>query len=230
MIPLRDTIRARRFPVVNTILIGLNVIVFLNEPLLGPTRLRRLFLVFGLVPARFWAASGVGRWVPLFTSMFLHGGWMHIISNMLALYIFGDNVEDRMGRWRYLLFYLLSGSLAGLAHLWAYPSTRVPTVGASGAIAGVLGAYLILFPTARVLTLVPLFFWFSVIEIPAVFYLGFWFVSQLFSGVFALAGGATFQGGGVAWWAHIGGFVSGLLLAYLFAARRRREDHDEHSS
>ncbi len=221
MIPIRDTVRARRFPVVNTVLILLNVLVFFFETSLGPVTLNRFVLAYGLVPARFWAGTDASRWLPLFSSMFLHGSWFHLLSNMLALYIFGDNVEDRMGHLRYLIFYLLGGVLAGLAHLWAYPVSPVPTVGASGAIAAVLGAYFVLYPLARVITLIPIFFFVQVVEIPAVFYLGFWFLSQLLNGTFALTV-KTFQGGGVAWWAHIGGFLAGIVLVRLFVRRRRR--------
>ena len=219
MIPIRDTIRARRFPLVNTTLIVLNVLVFLFEVSLGAGSLDRFIFSFGLVPANFWGDGGLARWWPLFTSMFLHGSWLHLIFNMQALYIFGDNVEDRLGHWRYLAFYLLGGVLAGLAHVWAYPVSELPTVGASGAIAAVLGAYLVLYPRARVITLIPIFFFIQVVEIPAILYLGFWFLSQLLSGAFALAAD-TFQGGGVAWWAHIGGFVAGAVLVWLFAPRR----------
>jgi membrane associated rhomboid family serine protease len=211
MIPLRDTIPSRRFPLVNTVLIGLNVLVFLSESMLGAER-RELFVWnWGLVPTRFWEAGGLVGWLPLFTSMFMHGGWWHLISNMLALYIFGDNIEDRLGPFRYVLFYLFSGVAAGAAHLAAYSSSSLPTVGASGAIAGVLGAYLMLYPQARVITLVPVFYFLRIVELPALIYLGFWFISQLFNGLFALSA-AAFQSGGVAWWAHIGGFVFGLAV------------------
>jgi hypothetical protein len=151
--------------------------------------------------------------------MFLHGGWWHLISNMLALYIFGDNIEDRLGHVLYLIFYLLGGLVAGGAHLVAYAQSTIPTVGASGAIAGVLGAYLVLYPQARVLTLVPIFYFLRLIEIPALVYLGFWFISQLFNGLFALTAADVFQSGGVAWWAHIGGFVFGLVVIRLIASR-----------
>ncbi|MBI3361662.1 MAG: rhomboid family intramembrane serine protease [Chloroflexi bacterium] len=236
MIPLRDTIRSRSFPVVNWLVIVANLLVFvLIELPLRPHQLDRLVLAFGVVPARcalIGLAGGQaavlpkpalligGCAIPLFTSMFLHSGWVHIISNLWALYIFGDNVEDRMGPLRYLFFYLLGGIVAGLTQVIVDPASRVPAIGASGAIAGVLGAYLVLFPNSRVYTLVPLFFlpWF--VEIPAVIYLGFWFVSQFFSGVFSL--GVT-VGGGVAYWAHIGGFVFGVLLVPLFARRPRVE-------
>ncbi len=229
MIPIRDTIRARRFPIVNTLLIILNVVVFFLEASLGSRTLNRLIFTFGLVPVRFWAGTGLNRWLPIFTSMFLHGSWLHVISNMLALYIFGDNVEDRMGSLRYLVFYFLGGTLGALAHLWAYPTSQLPTVGASGAIAAVLGAYLVLYPRARVITLVPLLLFFPIIEIPAIVYLGFWFLVQLLSGTSAVAAN-TFQGGGVAWWAHIGGFLAGMLLVWLFASRRQRRYYrDEYS-
>lgn len=222
MLPLRDTIRARSFPLVNTGIILANILVFLFQASLGP-EVVRLTRIFGVVPARFLAHTDLVQVITLFTSMFLHGGWAHIISNMLALYIFGDNVEDRMGHLRYLVFYLLCGLVAGLVHIYFNPLARVPTVGASGAISGVLGAYLVLFPTSRVITLVPFLFWPIFVEIPAVFYLGFWFISQLLNGAFALAAAGLVQAyGGVAWWAHVGGFVAGLALVRLFARRRVR--------
>lgn len=221
MIPLRDNIPSRRVPIVNTSLIVLNVVVFLFQSMaMGPDSLFRFASTWGLVPTRFWEVGGLRSWVTLVTSMFLHGGWWHLISNMLALYIFGDNIEDRVGHGRYLLFYLISGIAAGGTHLVAYAQSPIPTVGASGAIAGVLGAYLVLYPRARVLTLVPIFFFIRLIEIPAMIYLGFWFVSQLFNGLFALAAGdIVFQSGGVAWWAHIGGFVFGAAVIRLIASR-----------
>ena len=228
MIPLRDTIPARRFPLVNTALIGFNVFVFLLEAALGPAQLEHVIALFGLIPARFWQVEGLGRWLPLFTSMFLHGGWWHLISNMLALYIFGDNVEDRLGHFRYLVFYLGSGLAAGGAHLLAYHSSPIPTVGASGAIAGVLGAYLVLFPYSRVITLVPVFYFLRIVEVPALIYLGFWFISQLFNGLFALAAADVFQTGGVAWWAHIGGFVFGLAVVRLISPRPPRTYADQY--
>jgi len=223
MIPLRDNIPSRRFPVVNTAFIALNVLVFLVESIVGPQQQEQIILLCGMVPTEFWQGSGPDRWLPVFASMFLHGGWWHLISNMLALYIFGDNVEDRVGHLRYLFFYLLSGLAASGTHLLAYRSSPIPTVGASGAIAGVLGAYLLLYPQARVLTLVPLFYFIRLIEIPALIYLGFWFISQLFNGLFALSSADVFQSGGVAWWAHIGGFVFGLAVIRLITPRRTSE-------
>lgn len=222
MIPLRDSIPSQRFPIVNTLVIVLNVLVFLFELSMGSNALNRFILAFGLVPVRFELIGGLTPWLTIFTSMFLHGGWAHLIFNMLALYIFGDNVEDRMGHFGYTIFYLLGGTIAALAHVWSDPVSQVPTVGASGAIAAVLGAYIVLFPRSRVLTLIPIFFFFSVFEIPAVVYLGFWFLLQLLNGAFALTAN-TFQSGGVAWWAHIGGFLAGAILVWVFARRPRRQ-------
>lgn len=218
LIPLRDNIRSRRFPIINIAFIALNVVVFLFENMLSPPQLDHLIAAYGLVPAEFWQGGGLSRWVPVFSSMFLHGGWWHLISNMLALYIFGDNVEDRTGRLLYPLFYLCSGLAASAAHLTAYGGSTMPTIGASGAIAGVLGAYLVLFPRARVVTLVPIFYFLRIIQIPALIYLGFWFVSQLFNGVASLAAADVFQRGGVAWWAHVGGFVFGLAVIRFIAS------------
>jgi membrane associated rhomboid family serine protease len=224
MFPLKDTVRARDMPIVNWLLIGANVLAFVVETSLGPAGLERFVHYFGVVPARFLHAFGVHEVLTIFTSMFLHGGWFHLISNMWALYLFGDNVEDRMGHGRYLLFYLLTGAVASLTHILFNPGSPIPTVGASGAISGVLGAYLVLFPTARVVTLVPLWFFFPwFVEIPALIYLGMWFISQLFNGLFALAApGVIGTYGGVAWWAHVGGFVAGLLLVKVFERRRER--------
>lgn len=225
MIPIQDTVPSRRFPLINTLLIALNVLVFLYEVSLRAHMQEAFVFEYGLIPTRFWASQEPIRWMPVLTSMFLHGGWWHLISNMMALYIFGDNVEDRMGHLRYLIFYLVGGVIAGLAHVWVYPASSIPTVGASGAISAVLGAYFILFPLARVITLFPFpLFFFPIVEIPALFYLGFWFISQLFNGAFALAI-RTYQGSGVAWWAHIGGFVAGMALVHLFAFQRRPPRH-----
>jgi len=221
--PLKDTVRSREVPLVNLALIGLNVVVFLYEASLPPWALQRFLFAYGLVPARLFAGDA-GAVPTLITSQFLHGGWFHLISNMWALWIFGDNVEDRMGHLRYLVFYLVAGVVAGLAQAFVNPGATVPMVGASGALSGVLGAYLVLFPGARVITLVPLFFlpWF--VEVPAVLYLALWFFSQVFNGLFSLAVPVTAYGG-VAWWAHIGGFVAGVLLVPFFARARRRYAH-----
>ena len=216
MIPLRDTLRSRRFPLVNWLIILANAAAFFYELRMGPSALNGFLNTWGLVPARLWA-DPQSTWITILSSMFLHGGWFHMLSNMWILFIFGDNVEDRMGGGLYLLFYLLSGVAAGLMQALLLPGSPVPMVGASGAIAGVLGAYLILYPRARILSLVPIVFVFTLIEIPAVVFLLFWFASQLFSGFLSL-GGAS--GSGVAWWAHIGGFLFGTLSVFLFAKRR----------
>jgi membrane associated rhomboid family serine protease len=221
VIPLRDTIRARNMPLANWAIIGANVVIFLLEATLGPRQLMAFMTRYGVVAQRFLAVGDPEQIVTLTTSIFLHAGWFHLISNMWALYIFGDNVEDRMGHLRYLLFYVLCGALAGLAHIYAGPASRIPSVGASGAISAVLGAYLLLFPQARVLTLIPLFLFFSVVELPALLYIGFWFASQLFNGLFSLAVANTVCCyGGVAWWAHVGGFAAGVLLVKVFERRR----------
>lgn len=213
MIPLRDNIPSRRFPVVNSALIGLNVLVFLFEFLIGPAQLERLIWTYGLIPARLFRGEGLTVWLTPITSMFLHGGWWHLIANMLALYIFGNNVEDRLGHVGYLVFYISSGLAGGALQVATNVNSSIPIVGASGAIAGVLGAYLVMFPFARILTLVPVFHFIRLVEIPALIYLGFWFISQLFNGLFALTATTMVRAGGVAWWAHIGGFVFGLAIA-----------------
>ena len=217
MIPLRDTLRPRTFPVVNWLIILANAAAFYYELRIGPSALEGFISTWGLAPARFLAEPQIA-WMTIFSAMFLHGGWFHIVSNMWVLFIFGDNVEDRMGGIGYLVFYLLSGVAAGLLQAFLLPGSAVPMIGASGAIAGGLGAYLVLFPRARILSLVPILFIFTLIEIPAMVFLLFWFASQLFSGFLSL-GGAS--GSGIAWWAHIGGFVFGLLSVFLFARRRR---------
>jgi len=237
MIPLRDTIPHRNAPVVTWALIGVNVLVFLYELSLGPEDLERLFYLFGIVPARYthpdWASQigmPVGSYWPFLTSMFLHGGWAHVIGNMWALWIFGDNVEDRMGPLRFLGFYLLTGVIAGLTHWLTNAPSTVPTVGASGAIAGVLGAYFVLFPRSRIVVLLPILFFPFFFEVPAVIYLLFWFLSQVLSGT--ISGLTATQVGGIAFWAHVGGFISGAVLHRLFLwpkqERPRRFEPDEY--
>ncbi len=212
MIPIQDTVPSRSVPLATWGLILLNGLVFLQELALPPERLEQLVSLLGMVPARL--GYDPEAWWTLLTCMFLHGGWMHFVGNMWTLYLFGDNVEDRMGSARFLVFYLLCGLAAGLSHVLTDPNSSIPTVGASGAIAGVLGAYFVLFPTARIITLVPVLFIPFIVEIPAIFYLGVWFVSQLFSGTLALIGPGYYEG--VAWWAHVGGFVAGLALLPVF--------------
>lgn len=218
MLPLKDTIRSRSFPLVNWLLITLNILVFMWEFSMGRGAENWVALL-GVVPARFLNFFDGFEALTLFTSLFLHGGWAHLLSNMLALYIFGDNVEDRLGSGRYLLLYLASGVAASGLHIFLNPNSNVPTIGASGAISGILAAYFLFFPQARVITLVPLFFLPWLVEVPAVIYLGLWFATQFFSGVLTVVSGAQALGG-VAWWAHVGGFVAGLVLGPLLARRR----------
>jgi len=218
MIPIRDQIPSKSYPVVTRGIIGVNLLVFLYQMMQGEN-LERFIYMYGLVPARYSVPevashfSSVEQVFALFSFMFLHGGFLHILGNMWFLHIFGDNVEDRMGSTRFLLFYLLCGWVSGFAHLWANWTSTVPTIGASGAIAGVMGAYLILFPGARIITLIPIFFIPYFIEIPAVVFLGIWFLFQFF---YASLSGPE-SGGGIAWWAHIGGFVFGMIAVKLFS-------------
>ena len=217
MFPLYDTVRSRKFPLVNLTLILANVLVFLYELQLGPDALKEFIFTWGLIPANVFSDPQTS-WMTFFSSMFLHGGWFHIINNVWVLFIFGDNVEAGMGKIRYLVFYMLSGVAAGLLQSYILPSSTVPMIGASGAVAGVLGAYLILFPRSRIASLVPILFIFTIVEIPATLFLIFWFLSQLYSGLGALRGGGE---SGIAWWAHIGGFLFGALMVSFFAVRRR---------
>ena len=226
MIPIRDINPSASRPIVTRTLIAINCAVFVYELMLGSS-LRGFMYEWGMVPARLTMALGGsdtalgGALGTVFTSMFLHGGWAHLIGNMWYLWIFGDNVEDRLGPARYLLFYLTAGVVSALVHYASNRASMVPTVGASGAIAGVLGAYAVAFPRARVVTLVPLVIFFQLVTLPALLVLGLWFVFQLFTGTLALAG--TPGGGGVAWWAHIGGFVfGGVAMAFLNRHRYRR--------
>jgi len=216
MIPIRDTIRSKNYPLINNLIIAANVLVYLVELGQGDS-LDQFVYIYGLVPARYSLPQlsfhfTTGEQVfSFFSFMFLHGGFLHLLANMWSLYIFGDNVEDRLGSLRYLVFYLLSGLTSGISHLVFNWYSHVPTIGASGAIAGVMGAYFVLFPRARILTLVPIFFFIQFIEIPAYLFLGLWFVIQFLS-----AAGSTANSAGIAWWSHIGGFIFGILLAKLF--------------
>ena len=219
MIPLRDDIPSRGFALINYGLIAANVAVFAYELHLG-RGLDRFLQVFGLVPVRFNGAEDAAiRFIPVYTSMFLHGGWLHLVGNMLFLNIFGDNVEDRLGHVRYLLFYLGCGTIAALVQVHMFEHSSMPMVGASGAIAGVTGAYFVFYPRARVVTLVPILFFWEIIQVPAVVLLLLWFVMQVAYGMTSLRGA---ESGGVAWWAHIGGFGGGALFALLFSRRKRR--------
>ncbi|MBL8221959.1 MAG: rhomboid family intramembrane serine protease [Bryobacterales bacterium] len=213
MIPLRDTQPSYSTPVVTLGLIVVNVLIFLYEIALDDFSRNELILTFGVVPGRLYLDT-------LFTSMFLHGGWMHLIGNMWFLWIYGDNVEDILGSGKYLSFYLLCGVAAALVHVFFNAGSRVPTIGASGAIAGVMGAYMAKFPHSRVLTLVPLFVFITTVEIPATIILIYWLLLQVFSGVGEVAQ-SHLSKGGVAWWAHIGGFAAGYLLIHIMKTKER---------
>lgn len=225
MLPLRDFIPTRRFPVLTVSIIVVNIIAFGYELLAeaGGT-LDQTFYTMGVVPFEVTHNFGPAVALSFLTSLFLHGGFMHIAGNMLYLWIFGNNVEDSMGRGRFLVFYLLTGVIASAAQVLASPSSPVPTIGASGAIAGVLGAYIVLFPNARVQTLIFLGYFARMAHLPALLVLGFWFVLQLFNGLMAFG---VAQAGGVAWFAHVGGFVAGLLLVRLFTLGRRQSHWEE---
>ena len=216
MIPIRDTTPSRNYPVANACIIGVNVLVYLIQLAQGPD-LDRFIYIYGLVPVRYsipHIASyfSIGQQLFSFLSfMFLHGGFWHLLGNMWFLYIFGDNVEDEMGPLRYVLFYLICGVASGVTHLLFNYYSNIPTIGASGAIAGVMGAYFVLHPKSKILTLIPIFFIPYFIEIPAFFFLGFWFLLQFIS-----AAGSDAAAGGIAWWAHIGGFVLGIVIFKLF--------------
>jgi membrane associated rhomboid family serine protease len=217
MIPLRDVIPSRTTPYITITIIVLNAVAWLFELSL-PRDLLPVFLqVYGVVPGRFHALT-------LLTSMFLHGSWMHVIGNMWYLWIFGDNVEDRVGHGRFIVFYLLCGFVAALGQIAIAPTSLLPTIGASGAIAGVMGAYLILYPHSRVLTLIPLIIFWEIIEIPALVLLGFWFLMQLFSAG-AIAATASTGGGGVAFMAHVAGFLTGVIGVFLFRQPQRPEEY-----
>jgi membrane associated rhomboid family serine protease len=218
MIPIRDTIPTRNYPLINTALIAVNVVLFLVELSQGPG-LERFIYMYGLVPARYTIPQIASYFttgqqlVSLITFMFLHGSFWHLLGNMWSLYIFGDNIEDRLGPLRYLAFYMICGLTSGLSHLAFNYHSAMPAIGASGAIAGVMGAYFILFPKAKILTLIPIFFIPYFIEIPAFFFFGIWFVFQFLS-----AAGSHGQMAGIAWWAHIGGFIFGIIFLKLFLA------------
>jgi membrane associated rhomboid family serine protease len=225
MIPLRDDNPTSTLPVLTVTLIAANVLIFFYQVSLGPEAGQQLVYQFGAVPA---AILGTRHLPPalavippvfgVFTSMFLHGGWLHLIGNMLYLWIFGNNIEDAMGHARYLLFYLVCGVASSFSHILSDAQSVIPSIGASGAISGVLGAYLLLYPRAKVLVLIPLGFFTQLMYIPASIVLGLWFLLQLLSS--AMSGGQG--GGGIAWWAHIGGFLAGVVLVGLFKKRQVR--------
>lgn len=224
MIPIRDTAPRHRFPAVNIALIVLNILIFFYQQMLPPEQLYSFIFTYGTVPANltgsllgilkpgFSSGALLAASIPLITANFLHGGWLHLLGNMLYLWIFGDNIEGRLGHLKYLLLYIFMGAASQLFHILSSPFSTTPLVGASGAIAGVLGAYFILFPHARILTLVPLGFFITFVHLPAVIFLGFWFILQLFN---ASLQGAAMGAQAVAWWAHIGGFLIGAGMGLL---------------
>ncbi len=211
MLPLRDTAQTRKLPIATLSLIVINAIVFVNQVMLPYDEALEFIYKYAFIPYRFIERLGhIESFLPLFTSMFMHGDIIHIVSNMWSLWLFGDNVEDKMGAFHFIVFYILTGLIAGFAHFVFNPMSDVPTVGASGAIAGVMGAYFIMFPHSRILTLVPFIPFF--IRVPAPIFLLIWFISQVRSGIFGLVGG-------VAWWAHIFGFLAGMFLYKKFIKR-----------
>jgi len=217
MIPLRDNIPHRRKPIVTVLILIVNIVVFLYEISLGQ-RLEEFIYLYGFIPhSLFLPISFLSKIKPLFTSMFLHASWAHLVGNMLFLWIFADNVEDRLGHFNFLIFYVLCGFGASLSHLIMSSHSRIPAVGASGAIAGVLGAYLVMFPSAKVLTLIPLFIFWQIVEVPAFIFLGVWFIYQFLLGVSSIGGTQA----GIAFWAHIGGFIAGIVLLRVFIRRKR---------
>jgi membrane associated rhomboid family serine protease len=220
MFPIRDSQPSYSKPIVTMVLIVVNLLIFLFESSLDPYTLNAFISAYGLVPDQFHVSA-------IFTSMFMHAGWLHVLGNMWFLWIFGDNIEDILGHQKYLLFYLLCGVAAAVAQVFLNPFSRVPMVGASGAIAGVMGAYLMKFPRAQIRTLVMLIFFFWVTEVPAWAMLIYWFVIQLFSGVGSLSAEQYSQGGGTAFFAHVGGFIAGIVLIRMLGTRtpyyRRRD-------
>jgi len=235
MIPIKDYNPTRNFPLITVFLIAINVLAFIQdrltghyEPMLvetarGMVQVRHfvggLTADFGMVPARL-TADPAGSWFQVFTSMFLHGNWLHIGSNMLFLWIFGNNIEDALGKARFIIFFLVCGMAAAAAQFISAPQSTIPMIGASGAVAGVMGAYLVLYPHARILTLLPIFFFFTFIEVPAYLMIGYWVLLQFISANWLDAGSAR---GGIAYFAHIGGFLAGVILLFLFGGRGLRD-------
>lgn len=225
MIPLKDENPSQTIPVVNTLLIVANIAIFIFQHFLASADVQILFLRLGFIPYEFtrFVDKAPQALVPLpltiFTAMFMHGGWVHLLSNMLFLWIFGDNVEDKLGHLRYLCFYVLCGVAGAICHILTNPHSQVPSIGASGAIAGVMGAYMWLFPRARIVTLLILVIFVQVVKVPAIVMIGYWILIQVLSG---FAGWGSRVGGGIAWFAHVGGFAAGLLLVIIMKKGRRR--------
>jgi len=221
MIPIRDSIKSATFPIISSLIILTNVLVFIWQLDFSRQEMLAFIQHYALIPAKITFAvlnnpGDAAAYLPLLTNLFMHGGWMHLIGNMWYIQIFGDNVEDRLGSLRFWAFYLVCGIAANITHILIDPASPIPTIGASGAVSGILGAYLVTFPNAKVLTLIPIFF-FQLVEIPALLFLGFWFLLQLQSGTLSL----VTSGANIAWWAHIGGFIAGMAMVKLFAPHRR---------
>ncbi|AFZ44429.1 Rhomboid family protein [Halothece sp. PCC 7418] len=233
MVPLRDQNPTKITPYVTYVLIGLNIAIFLYEISLSPQQLDIFFKLYAVVPAELTASfrgitvnQPVPEWLTLFTAQFLHGGILHLGGNMLYLWVFGDNIEEVLGRIRYVIFYLLCGVLASLAQWFFSSQSGVPSLGASGAIAGIMGAYVLRFYDREILTLLPIFIIWTTIRVPAIFFIGFWFIQQAFYGVASLNTSASIgmEGGGVAYWAHAGGFVFGAILAPILGLFDNNQD------
>jgi membrane associated rhomboid family serine protease len=226
LIPLRHTLPAKTTAVVNRTLVATNAIIFITQIFLG-SRAEMLMSVFGFMPARFLHPHAFGYTplevtVTLFTSLFLHGGVVHLLGNMIYLWVFGGAVEDAFGHWRYLAFFLACGAIGSLTHTLLFPASTVPSIGASGSIAGILGAFLVLRPRARILTLFPLVVYWAMAEVRALIFLPIWFLMQFFNGFLAIAAArGTQEMAGIAWWAHIGGFAFGAAVAGIYRITRR---------
>ncbi|MFH2137957.1 MAG: rhomboid family intramembrane serine protease [Candidatus Omnitrophota bacterium] len=226
MIPLRDSTPSRHFPVVTLCFIILNLYVFIKGIFLGPS-IAGVIHRFAVIPVNYSQLSWrhpddlFGKSIPLLSALFLHGGWLHLIGNMWYLWIFGDNVEDRLGHFRFFIFYIVCGICGNLAHIAMNIHSNIPAIGASGCIAGVLGAYFLMFPRAKILTLLPIFVVWTVVEIRAFFFLGVWFIIQFLSGFLLASSSKEVQS--IAWWAHIGGFIAGIILTVLFTSGKKRK-------
>lgn len=230
MIPLKNMMARRSVPLMTILIIVANVLVFIHQVTISNAANEAFIRTFGVVPLRMQLALTAHRYslaeafIPLFTCMFLHGGFLHILGNMWFLWIFGGAVEDRLGAFPYLLFYLVCGIGSGIAQAAFSWGSTVPAIGASGAISGILGAYVVYFPASRIFTLVPLFLFFFTVQVPALVFIGLWFAVQFLSGLSAINAPHAASMGGVAWWAHVGGFVLGVLLAKIFDSGSRRAD------
>ncbi|MBF8435809.1 rhomboid family intramembrane serine protease [Halanaerobiaceae bacterium Z-7014] len=218
MLPLRDNVPRRRKPIITGAIIAANILVYIWQSTMTPFELRVFIFEFGLIPG-FFIENTISNSYTILTSTFLHGGIGHLVGNMWILALFGDNVEDRMGRFSFLGFYILSGIVANFIHLLFNSGSTIPTIGASGAVAGIMAAYVFLFPLARVVSVIPIFFFPYIISIPAIFFIGIWFLTQLYYGTIGLALG---NAGGVAWWAHIGGFIFGAIFYRFFLRKKLR--------